>query len=143
MECTLIFGIWEGEQLANNILMYNFKIFAKMVSYYDFLWVGFPIVHISDIILLILFLKLSTNCPVLFHPLIPVSAVWYSFVETFRFYIWRVRCENSNSPFFRNLRQNMILKENFTLKTMVTLVFCENCSKNNKTHVLRVAVWWK
>ncbi len=29
----------------------------------------------------------------------------------------------------------MILKENFTLKMMVTLVFCENSSKNKKTHV--------
>ncbi len=52
---------------------------------------------------------------------------------------WRVRCENSNSPFFLKLRQN-ILKENFTLKTMVTLVFHENGSKNKKTDMLRVAV---
>ncbi len=32
----------------------------------------------------------------------------------------------------------MIQKENFTLKTMVTLVFCDNSSKNKQTHMLRV-----
>ncbi len=34
----------------------------------------------------------------------------------------------------------MILKENFTLKTMVTLVFCENSSKNKETRVFLVKI---
>ncbi len=31
----------------------------------------------------------------------------------------------------------MIIKENFTLKMVVTLVFCEKSGKNKKTHMLR------